>query len=149
MNNINSYIILNRQTRFIVKLFVSISLIMFASLILVLNMKYEKYYQTLGQVINNDNNYKLIINLSPYKLNIIKNNDSVIIDKFKYNYKINSISKDYIISGDLNNYIQITLDVNLNEKDKINNNILEVKFLESNKKLFYYLKEYLKEGVKK
>lgn len=149
MNDINTYIILNRKINLTIKLFIIISFVIFISLVFVLNIKYKKYFQTSGQVIYIDNSYHLVIFLSPDKLNVIKNNDSIIIDNFGYNYKINSISNDYIISEDFNNYLEVKLDINLKEKDKINNNILEVKFLESNKKLFYYLKEYLKEGVKK
>lgn len=149
MNNINSYIIINKKTNFITKIFIYISLSILISLTIVLNFNYKKYYYTKSNVTKINSNYNLVLYLSPEKLKIIKNNDSVFIDNKKYNYKINSISNEYIISNDFNNYIEVILDINLKEKDKINNNILEIKFLESNKKLFYYLKEYLKEGVKR
>lgn len=147
MNNISSYIIINRQTKHLIKFYIYISLIVFVSLILILNIKYKKYFQTKAIVINDNVNYNLNIYLSPNKINIIKSNNSIIIEDKEYNYKIKSISKDYILSNDFNNYIEIILEVNLNEKDKINNNILEVKLIENDQKLFYYLKDYLKEGV--
>ena len=147
MNNISSYIIINRQTKHLIKFYIYISLIVFVSLILILNIKYKKYFQTKAIVINDNVNYNLNIYLSPNKINIIKSNNSIIIEDKEYNYKIKSISKDYILSNDFNNYIEIILEVNLNKKDKINNNILEVKLIENDQKLFYYLKDYLKEGV--
>jgi len=149
MNNINSYIIINKQNGFIIKLFIFISIVLFISLLFVLNLKYTKYYQTKAYVINKNNEYKLIIYLSPNKLNLIKDNDNIVIENIKYKYKINSISKDYILINNLDNYKEVILNIELKEKDKINNNILEVKFLESKKKIIYYLKEYIKEGVKK
>ena len=147
MNNISSYIIINRQTKHLIKFYIYISLIVFVSLILILNIKYKKYFQTKAIVINDNVNYNLNIYLSPNKINIIKSNNSIIIEDKEYNYKIKSISKDYILSNDFNNYIEIILEVNLKEEDKINNNILEVKLIENDQKLFYYLKDYLKEGV--
>lgn len=146
MSDINSYIILNKKTKFIINFFIYISILVFLSLIVVSNFKYKKYYQTIGQVIKNENAYQLSLYLCPYQLNIIKNNNKLTIDNLEYTYNINHIADEYIIFNDYNKYLKVILDIDLKEKDKIINNTLQVKILESNKKIFYYVKEYLKKG---
>jgi len=147
MNNINSYIILNRKTKFITNIFILISIIIIIALLLITQLKYKKYYQTNGQVIKENNIYQLSLYLDPYKLKIFKNNNKIIINEKEYIYNIKSISDEYIISNDLKNYVKVILDINLNKEDKIVNNILNLKILESNKKIIYYLKDYFKKGV--
>lgn len=144
MIDINSYIIMNKKTNMFTESFIIISILIFVSLIIICGFKYQKYYQTTGQVIKEDGNYKLVLYLCPYQLNIIKNNNKLIIDNLEYQYSINYIADDYIVANDLNNYLKVVLNVNLERKDKIANNILQIKFLESNKKIFYYLKDWLK-----
>lgn len=149
MNEIDSYIIENRKISFVINLFIIISIMIFVSLIMLSSLKYKKYYQTTGIVIRDENKYKLTLYLDPYKLKIIKNNNVLIIDDLEYKYTINYINNEYKISNNYTNYLNVVLDIELKQEDKIENNILQVKVLESNKKIFYYLKDYLKEGVNK
>jgi len=102
-----------------------------------------------GEVVEYNDNYKLALYINPYKTNFIKNNNSLIIDNKYYEYKIDFIEKDYIISESMNQYIKIYIDIDLKSSDKINNNILQVKILESDQKIICYLKNYIKKGVKK
>ncbi len=143
MNNVNSYIILNKNTNKIIKLFIITSLFIVLLLILTLNIKYKKYYYLYGQV---DNNYRLILYCDIKYLEVIKKNNKVVINNDTYNYKILSIDTNYTILNNTNNYIQLVIDINLNSEDKITNNILKLKVLVSNKKLFYYLIDYIKKG---
>ena len=53
MNNVNSYIILNKSTNKLIKLFIITSLFIVLLLVLTLNIKYKKYYYLYGQVDNN------------------------------------------------------------------------------------------------
>ena len=149
MNEIDSYIIENRKISFVINLFIIISIMIFVSLIMLSSLKYKKYYQTTGIVIRDENKYNLTLYLDPYKLKIIKNNNVLIIDDLEYKYTINYINNEYKISNNYTNYLNVVLDIELKQEDKIENNILQVKVLESNKKIFYYLKDYLKEGVNK
>ena len=80
------------------------------------------------------------------KLKYVKNNNKLVIDNKEYVYSIKSINNDYEIDNNLNNYLYLYLDVSLDSKDKITNNVLNVKLLESNKKIFYYLKNYIMKG---
>lgn len=143
MNNVNSYIILNKSTNKLIKLFIITSLFIVLLLVLTLNIKYKKYYYLYGQV---DNNYRLILYCDIKYLEVIKKNNKVVINNNTYNYKILSIDTNYTILNNTNNYIQLVIDINLNSEDKITNNILKLKVLVSNKKLFYYLIDYIKKG---
>ena len=143
MNNVNSYIILNKSTNKLIKLFIITSLFIILLLVLTLNIKYKKYYYLYGQV---DNNYRLILYCDIKYLEVIKKNNKVVINNNNYNYKILSIDTNYTILNNTNNYIQLVIDINLNSEDKITNNILKLKVLVSNKKLFYYLIDYIKKG---
>lgn len=143
MNNVNSYIILNKSTNKIIKSFIILSIFIVLLLVLILNIKYKKYYYLYGQV---DNNYRLILYCDIDNLEIIKKNNKIQIDNNIYNYKILSIDTKYTVLNNTNNYIQIVIDINLNSEDKITNNILQLKILVSNKKLFYYLIDYIKKG---
>ncbi len=143
MNNVNSYIILNKSTNKLIKLFIITSLFIILLLVLTLNIKYKKYYYLYGQV---DNNYRLILYCDIKYLEVLKKNNKVVINNNIYNYKILSIDTNYTILNNTNNYIQLVIDINLNSEDKITNNILKLKVLVSNKKLFYYLIDYIKKG---
>lgn len=143
MNNVNSYIILNKSTNKLIKLFIITSLFIILLLVLTLNIKYKKYYYLYGQV---DNNYRLILYCDIKYLEVLKKNNKVVINNNTYNYKILSIDTNYTILNNTNNYIQVVIDINLNSEDKITNNILKLKVLVSNKKLFYYLIDYIKKG---
>ena len=143
MNNVNSYIILNKNTNKLIKLFIITSLFIVLLLVLTLNIKYKKYYYLYGQV---DNNYRLILYCDIKYLEVLKKNNKVVINNNTYNYKILSIDTNYTILNNTNNYIQLVIDINLNSEDKITNNILKLKVLVSNKKLFYYLIDYIKKG---
>lgn len=147
MNNIKSYIILNKKTNYIIYVFIIVSLIIFISLSFLTQFKYKKYYDVIGQALKIENEFKLVLYIAPEKLEVLKKNNKLIINNNVYSYKINFIDNEYTISNDLNNYLKIILDIRLKEKDKIENNILEVRILESNKKIINYLKEYLRKGV--
>jgi len=149
MNDIRSLIILNRKNTNASKMIISITTIILLALLIILQINYKKYYQIIGQVVEYNDNYKLALYINPYKTNVIKNNNSLIIDNKYYEYKIDFIEKDYIISESMNQYIKIYIDIDLKSSDKINNNILQVKILESDQKIICYLKNYIKKGVKK
>lgn len=142
MNNVNSYIILNRKIDNIINIFIIITVILLILLSILLNTKYKKYYYLYGQV---DTNYNLILYTKIDKINTIKNNNTLYIDNISYNYIINSIDNNYIVLNNTN-YIKIEININLKKEDKMINNILKIKVYESNKKLFNYLIDYIKKG---
>ncbi len=82
-------------------------------------IKFSKYENTIGIVNGNT----LTVLLEPNKLNNIKN--KLFIKNKQYEFKVKSISKDYVISNN-KNYYELILDLDLDEEYKINNNILEI-----------------------
>lgn len=149
MNDIYGYIIINRKTKLVTNVFVFVSILIIASLIIVSQFKYVKYYRTYGQVINDSNKYQLALYLNPYYLNVIKSNNNLKIDNINYEYKISYIGSEYVISNNCNNCLMVVLDIDLKNEDKIINNMLNIEVLESDKKLFCYVKYYFLKGVNK
>lgn len=144
MNSIQSYIILNRKTNNITKFIIYLIILMFIFFLFLMHLKYTKYYTTVGQVINENDYYQLLVYVPIDKLKIIKENQSLFINNIKYNYKISYIYDYYTISNQVDNYIKVILDIKLEDKDKIVNNLIYIKIIESKEELFYYLKKYLK-----
>lgn len=144
MNSIQSYIILNRKTNNITKFIIYLIILMFIFFLFLMHLKYTKYYTTVGQVINENDYYQLLVYVPIDKLKIIKENQSLFINNIKYNYKISYIYDYYTISNQVDNYIKVILDIKLENKDKIVNNLINIKIVESKEELFYYLKKYLK-----
>lgn len=147
MNSIEGYIIQNRKTNEINKLFILISLLIFFSVSVILNMKFAKYMSLNGLIIKEQEVFQVKLYLTPYQLKIIKNNNEIIIENKKSKYKINHISENYILSNTNKNYLEVVLDVELDKKEKIVNNIVDIKILESKKEIFYYVKNYLMKGL--
>lgn len=144
MNSVQSYIILNRKTNNITKFIIYLIILMFIFFLFLMHFKYTKYYTTVGQVINEKDCYQLLVYVPIDKLKIIKENQSLFINNVKYNYKISYIYDYYTISNQVDNYIKVVLDIKLENKDKIVNNLIDIKIIESQEELFYYLKKYLK-----
>ena len=145
MNSIEGYIIINKNCNQFIKFFIAISTLIIAIFLLLLNLKFKKYYYNYGQVIITDNKYYLLVNTNTYELDIIKNNNILYIDNTAYNYSIYLIN-DYTTVYDNASYKTILLDIDLSSKDKIENNTIKIKVLKSNKKLFYYIIDYIKKG---
>lgn len=147
MNSIEGYIIQNRKPNSINKLFILTSLLIFFSVGVILNMKFAKYISLNGLIIKEQEIFQLKLYLTPYQLKIIKNNDKIIIENKKTKYNINHISENYILSTTNKNYLEVVLDVELDKKEKIVNNIVDTKILESEKTIFYHIKNYLMKGL--
>ena len=86
----------------------------------------------------------IVLELSPDKINKIK--DRLYIDNKKYNFEIKEISKDYIII-DNKNYYEIVLNINLEDKYKIDNNILEIYIELEKTTLLKEIFNFLKKGL--
>lgn len=146
MNSIDSYIILNKNFNFCIKFYIFVSLLISLIFIISLQFNYKKYYNTFGHVIKDNYDYQLLIYIPLDKLEIIKSNNKLIIDEKVYNYKIDNIYTEYMIDNNLKNIVKISLNINLESKDRIINNILNIKFEEKHQKIIYYLKDYLMKG---
>ena len=99
---------------------------------------YNKYEKCIGIVRGNN----IVLELSPDKINKIK--DRLYIDNKKYNFEIKE--KDYIIIVN-KNYYEIVLNINLEDKYKIDNNILEIYIELEKTTLLKEIFNFLKKGL--
>ena len=148
MNSIKSYIILNKKINIYIKRFKMITILILITMIILCQIKYKSYYFTTAQVIKNDNYYQLLVLIPEDELSIIKENNNLIIEDIIYDYKIINIDNDYVLTNNNKLYLKVVLSIGLRKKDMIVNNLLQVKILKSNKKIFYYIKDYFVKGVK-
>ena len=81
----------------------------------------------------------LIISL-PVVSSDITLNDTLITDKKTYKYSIKSISEEYF-SDNNETYQEVVLNINLDNKYKYNNLVLNLKLLKEDKMVIEYLKE--------
>lgn len=139
---IDSYIIMNRKSNLIIKIFVFNICIVIILIIWGINaLEYQKKLNFHSK-ISNFNSYYLLEVLVPVKevSQVIKKNE-LLIENISYDYKINNISDDLIVENNIN-YQKIYLLVNnLDEKYKINNLILDIKIPVSKKKIIKYFIE--------
>ncbi len=102
-------------------------------------LKYKTFLFNSGEVIlvNNDYNIKTYINIT--ELNNITNRDIVYINEKEYKYKILNISPEVFE----NNYKEVILKIDIEESKKINNNIIDLKFIKEEKEIIKYIKNYI------
>lgn len=103
-------------------------------------VEYKKYQKIVGIVKNNT----IIVLIEPNMIN--KMQRTLIINNKEYNFEINSISEDYTIL-DNKNYYEMILDIDLDNKYKINNNILELNIELGKTTLIKEIIIFLKKGM--
>ncbi len=140
MNNyIDSEIILHRKINYIVYIYIMIIIIIVLSLIILSMLSnYKIYYKVKGIVAKEENNYSIKIYIPLEDTKYIIKNDYLIINKEKYKYQIKDINSEYV-TDNITTYQIITLDLNLPNKYKYNNLILNIKVIKENKKIIDYL----------
>ena len=110
-------------------------------LIISLTCNYKTYCKVLGKVVDN-NNYLLEIPCEYNNIEYIINNNTLSINNKIYNYNIINVDNNLYVTQENINYLLVYL--SYNEIPKINNLVLEVKILKENKKIIYYILDYLK-----
>lgn len=135
----NSYNILNGKSNSSIISFIILLIILFFICIYVI-IFYKFYeYETCFGIVKKIDDYKVIIYLKEFN----KLSDyEIYLDDLKIDFKISSISPDYYIINN-ENYYEIVLDVNLEDKYKIENNILNLTIRKN--KITYF--EKIKKGV--
>lgn len=136
MININNYNNLyNKKVRLLNCLTVGIIFIVLIIFIVFRNIKYEEFYINNGMVIDS-NVVELMVNVD--ELNHVTTNDKLKINDNTFAYTIISIS-DVMFN---NNYYyqKILLDIKLDKKSNIKNNILKIKIPLSKKTILKYIK---------
>ena len=131
---LDSYILLNRQPKNIIKLFTfSIFLLFFILILLVSKLTYTPYLEKKSRVMFMNNDFYLELDVSKKELDIISRANKIIIDNREYFYRI-------ALRRNNNSKQKIYLDIkNLVSSYKINNYVLLVKFKEESKRGIYSL----------
>ncbi len=136
MININNYNNLyNKKVRLLNCLTVGIIFVVLIIFIVFRNIKYEEFYINNGMVIDS-NVVELMVNVD--ELNYVTTNDKLKINDNTFAYTIISIS-DVMFN---NNYYyqKILLNIKLDKKSNIKNNILKIKIPLSKKTILKYIK---------
>ena len=101
---------------------------------------YKEYYFFKGTVTEEENSYYLKCYIPISETKYITLNDTLIINKKTYKYSIKSISEEYF--NDKNETFQeVVLNINLDNKYRYNNLVLNLKLLKEDKMVIEYLKE--------
>lgn len=139
---INSYVILNRKTSFISKLF----LIIILSLILIViwginTFYYQNYIKLHSQILYFNPNYYLEVLVPVKEVNQITKQNKIIIEDKTYNYSIYEIISNVEYINNIN-YLKILLRIdNLDKTYLINGYQTDIKILKEKKKIIDYFKE--------
>ena len=101
---------------------------------------YKEYYFFKGNVIEEENSYYLKCYIPISETKYITLNDTLIINKKTYKYSIKSISEEYF-SDKNETFQEVVLNINLDNKYRYNNLVLNLKLLKEDKMVIEYLKE--------
>lgn len=138
-----SYII-NKKTSLSIILWIIFLIISFI-IFIIISLKYEYYiYQSyFGYVKKIDDSFYTIIYVARDKIDELSKSN-LLVDNKEYDFKVVSISEEYFTIDDKLCY-QVILDFDVEEEDKIENNIIDI-VLKNNKTTIY---QELKKGIKK
>lgn len=136
---ITSGIILNRKVEPLIYLYIMIIIVIILSLIIFITLfHYKTFYKARAVVDSEDNSCYVRIYMPLDDVKYIVDNNTLYIDKKKYNYKIKSIDKEYL-TDNLNTYEVILLDINLPKKYCFQNLNLSLKIIKEDKRIIDYL----------
>lgn len=139
---IDTYIIMNRKTNLIIKLFIfNICLLITVFIWGINTFTYQIYFHIHSKIIKFNSYYLLEVLIKEEEVNQIKNTNKLLIGTKEYYYQIDKID-DNIIYKNNTNYFKIYLNVtSLEEKYLINNYHVDIKIPATNKKIINYLIE--------
>ena len=128
---IDSYIIMNRKTDLIIKVFVfNICLIVILVIWGINTLNYQSYFQIHSKILNFNSYYLMEVLIPVKEINQVINKNKLLIGGKNYNYVVYEISDDIVYQDNIN-YRKLYLEViNLDEKYIIfemyneNNNII-------------------------
>ncbi len=137
----NSYIILNRKTNFIIKIFMCIVVFLIILVIWGINtLSYRSFFHIHSQLLNLDSFYYLEVLIPVEEVNFITNKNKIVINSREYNYQVYKIDPN-IIFHQQKNCVKLYLEVeNLDDAYKINGYQLDVKIEKESKKIIDYLR---------
>lgn len=138
MNYIDSEIILQRKICPYVYVYIMIIIVIMLSVIIFFILfNYKIYYTIKGTVTQEDEHFYIRIYIPINDIKYITNNNIVIINEREYKYNIAMIDSEYF-TDNIITYQIIKIDVAINDMYKINNLVLDLKFLRDNKRIIDY-----------
>lgn len=140
----NRYFINKRNCNIVTTWLMILIILLLIFLNIFFNYKYKNYDEYLGCIKNIDG-FKLVVYVKEDELSKISGYD-LLIDGFKYDFEIGSISEDYYIV-DTQECYEIILNVSLNEKLLIENNLINLVFEKDTTTLYSELKKGIKQWI--
>ena len=139
---IDSYIILNRKSKFIIKLFLFNVLILLLLVMIGMNtFYYQKFFQFHSKIFYYNSLYYFEVLIPEKEVLAITRKNKLMIEKKQYNYQIVRIDPN-IIYKDSINYQKVYLEVlHLDSKYQKNGYEVDIKILKDKQKIIDYLKE--------
>ena len=140
MNNcIDSRIILNKDIKPIVYVYIMIIIVIVLSLIIFLLLfHYKTYYKVNGIVFSSDDKYYLKVYVPWNYIGYFNNSNVLYIDNDSYKYSIISTNEEYYTNG-VDTYVIVDIGLELSDNYKYVNLVLELKLLKDDKRVFDYL----------
>ena len=139
---IDTYIIMNRKTNLIIKLFIfNICILIMLFIWMINTFTYKSYFHIHSKIIKFNSYYLLEVLINEEEVNQIKNKDKLLIGEKVYYYKIDKIDNNILYKNNTN-YFKVYLNVDsLDKKYQINNYHINIKIPKYNKKIINYLVE--------
>lgn len=139
---IDSYIILNRNPKIIIKIF-TFNLILIIVLIIwgINTYNYKTYFEFHSQLLNFDSLFYLEVLIPAEEVDKVLKNKNIIINNKNYSFSLHKIDENVTYKNNTN-YQKLYLKIeNLEKKYLINGYQMKVKFEQNNKKIIDYLKQ--------
>lgn len=139
---IDSYIILNRKSRFIIKLFLFNVLILLLLVIIGMNtFYYQEFFQFHSKIFYYNSLYYFEVLIPEKEVFVVTRKNKLMIEKKQYNYRVVRIDSN-IIYKDSINYQKVYLEVlHLDSWYQKNGYEVDIKILKDKQKIIDYLKE--------
>lgn len=144
-SSIEAEIFIRKKVSFIYYLITIVTILLIGLVLFILNMRYQSIIKT-NVIIKEDNNqYFIMLNIHEDELKYVINNNYIKLNDVSFYYKVHHIDEELYVSKNLENYKVVYLKAKLNKEYKINNLTLTAKINKSNKKIIYYIIDYLTE----
>lgn len=139
MKYIDSEIILQRKVGPLMYVYIMIIIVIMLSLIMLFILcSYKTYYTLRGIVISEDSHFYIRVYVPIKSLKYITDNNIVKIDDKEYEYEIISIDSEYF-TDNVTTYQIIKIEIDLEDKYKINNLTMDLDFLRESKRIIDYI----------
>lgn len=138
---IDSYVILHRKTKFIIKVF--IFNVLFITLLVIWSINtfsYQSFFHIHSKILYSNSFYYLEVLIPVKEVNQITSQNKIIIDSKEYYYQVYKVEPESVYLNNENcQKIYLKID-NLEKEFLINGYQVDVKFLKEKKKIIDYLK---------